>query len=297
MEVNSSMDFNYIINSMKSFLGDLYGPVFTILKIIGIIIISIIIIRIGSIIIKKFFANQKKFKYRISDKKIDTMATLFVSIFRYTVYIIAGATILTEAGFFRMESVLAAAGVGGIIIGLGSQSLVKDVLSGLFIILENQYVVGDLITIDTLTGTVEELEMRVTRLRNINGDLYIIPNGEIKKVINHTRGNKAVIVDIPVAYSSDIDRAFDAAARVCENAAGEFNIIVEPPKVIGITELGKESLNLRIFARTLPNEQWQVERRIRKLIKDEFDRGNILFYDKNRIINDGTSSDGGGKDA
>ncbi|MCX7709766.1 MAG: mechanosensitive ion channel family protein [Clostridia bacterium] len=266
---------------LHSVLGDLYSPVINGLKIISIIVISIIVVKIGSIIIKKIFEKQKGFKYSISAKRLDTMSTLLVSVFRYMTYLVAGVVILSDV--FQLKSVLAAAGIGGIAVGLGAQSLIKDVISGFFIVMEDQFVVGDLITIDNMTGTVEEMELRVTKMRHFNGDLFIIPNGEIKKVTNHTRGNKAVNVDIPIAYSADINKAIEVAQTVCAAVGEEFTTIVEPLKVLGITDLGKESLNLRITAKTLPNEQWEVERKIRIRIKEAFSKSGIEFFDKNKI--------------
>lgn len=288
-KVKDSM-LNEISSKLQSALGDFYNPVITVVEIIFIIILSMIIVSFGRRLIRKFFEKQKKFKYRINDKRIDTLATMAVSIFRYAVYIMAAVSILDlVAKLIQLQSVMAAAGIGGIVLGLGSQSLIKDVLSGAFIVIEDQFAVGDLITIENMNGTVEEMELRVTKLRSFNGDLYIIPNGEIKKVTNHTRGNKAVIVDIPIAYSSDLDKAIELANRVCAAAEKEFDSIVEEPKVLGITEMSKDNMNLRILAKALPNEHWEVERRIRKLIKDEFDKENINFNDRNRIIlDDGT---------
>jgi len=279
-----------ILERMKDFMGAFYSPVIAVIKVILILVLSAVIIKTGSFIIKKIFEKRKSFRLEIDKKKIDTMATLTMSIFKYGVYIMAGVIILTDV--FKLTSVLAAAGIGGIAIGFGAQSLIKDVISGFFIVMEDQFAVGDLITIDNMNGTVEQMELRVTKLRNFNGDLYIIPNGEIKKVINHTRGNKAVIVDIPIAYSADITKAIEAAERVCTQVSGEFKTIVEQPKVLGITELGKENLNLRIDARTIPNEQWEVERRIRKLIKEEFSNIGISFFDRSTIPVPGNFSEG-----
>ena len=272
-----------IFRNFQNYLGDFYSPVMRVLETLAVILLTFFIVRVGSFIIRKFFKKQKSFKYSIDSKRIDTMATLSISIFRYIVYALGGITILSD--LFDIKSVLAAAGVGGIAIGLGAQSLIRDIISGFFIILEDQYVVGDLITVDNMTGTVEEMELRLTKLRNFTGDLHIIPNGEIKKLTNHTRGNKAVMVDIPVAYSSDIRRVVEICNTVCTMVIEEFTTIVEPPRVVGITELGRDAMNLRIMAKTIPNAQWEVERRIRMLIKEEFEKEKLeLFYDKNKII-------------
>ncbi len=266
----------------KEFVLKLPNPVMMILKIIIIFIIAILVVKIGSFIIKKAFARKKSLRSGIASRKMETIESLMNSIFRYTVYILAGIIILVDV--LNLKSVLAAAGIGGIALGLGAQSLIKDVISGFFIAIEDQYVVGDMISVDTMTGNVERMELRVTRLRNFNGDLYIIPNGEIRKITNHTRGNKTVIVDIPLAYSTDISRAFEVANEICERVRQEFNTIVEAPTVLGITDMGKDSMNLRIIAKTFPNEQWEVERRIRRLVKEEFDKENLGFFDRNKIV-------------
>lgn len=278
------MDLKDFFKTITDNFNSLPAPLTITFKIIGIIIISALISKVGGFIIKKTFQKQKSFKYGIGSKKIDTMATLTRSVFRYTVYIVAIVIILTD--IFKLTSVLAAAGIGGIAVGLGAQSLIKDIISGFFIVMEDQYVVGDLISVGDMTGTVEELELRVTRLRNFNGDLYIIPNGEIKMVTNHTRGNKALIVDIPLAYSTDIGKAIEIVKNICVCVKEEFITITEEPKVLGITELGKDMLNIRVVGKTLPNEQWNVERRMRLLIKEEFDKANLMFSDRLTRFND-----------
>lgn len=275
------MQLDLFLKWWKTILGDMYDPVTNIFKSIVIITLAILLAKAGRLVIIKIFEKQKKFKYGIDGKRVETMCTLLVSIFRYGVYLVAAVSILTDV--FNLKSVLAAAGIGGIAIGLGAQSLIKDIISGFFIIIEDQFAVGDLVTIEGMTGTVEVMELRITKIRNFNGDLHIIPNGEIKKITNHTRGDRAVLVDIPVAYSSDIAKAFDAASRACNTVQQEFGTIVEEPKVLGITDLGKENLTLRIMGKTLPNENWAVERRLRQLVREEFEAAGIRFFDT-RII-------------
>ncbi len=267
---------------LKEFLGGFYSPVTKVGKIILIILIAILVARIGMILIRKLFEKRKKLKFKMSEKKLDTMATLIASVFKYAVYIWAILMILSDV--LNLKSVLAAAGIGGVAIGLGAQSLIKDTLSGFFILLEDQFAVGDLITIDTMTGTVEHMELRVTRLKNINGDLYIIPNGEIKRVTNHTRDNKMVIVDVPVAYSTSLEKVYEIARKICDEVKEEFSVFTEEPKILGITELGKQGINLRITARTYPNEQWEVERRIRIKIKEAFEKTGLEFFDRTAIV-------------
>ncbi|WP_235832664.1 mechanosensitive ion channel family protein [Acetivibrio mesophilus] len=278
-----------IPQNLQALLGGLYNPVALIAKIIAILVITFLLVKFGSKMIKKALEKQKSFKLKPDEKRIDTMSTLLVSIFRYTVYILSGVAILTLlTNALNLQSIMAAAGIGGIAVGFGAQSLIKDVISGAFIVFENQYSVGDNVTLEGRTGFVEEIELRVTKVRDSRGDLHIIPNGEIKKVTNHSRGNKTVIVDIPLAYKVDINRAFETADRVCKSVSKEFDTIVEEPRVLGITELGKDNLTLRITAKTVPGEHWGVERRIRKLVKEEFDRENIEFFDRYKVVLDGT---------
>ncbi|HZK70742.1 MAG TPA: mechanosensitive ion channel domain-containing protein, partial [Clostridia bacterium] len=205
-----------------------------IIKAFAVIILSIIFVKIGSIIINKAFEKQKKFRFSISSRKLNTLSALVIRVLKYGVYIIAGVIILSD--LFNVKSVLAAAGIGGVALGFGAQSLVRDVISGFFIIIEDQFAVGDMITIDEMTGTVEQIELRISRIRNSNGDLHIIPNGEIKKVTNHSRGNKAAIIDIPIAYSSNMNKVLEIASRICEEFKYQDDVIIEAPKVVGITE-------------------------------------------------------------
>ncbi len=273
---------NKITELMQETLGDFYGPAVIIFKIILIIAIASFIVKIGTAVIKKVFNKQKGLKIKLSDKRVDTMCTISISVFKYTVYIAAILFVLVD--IFNMTSVLAAAGVGGVAIGFGAQSFIKDTISGFFIILEDQYSVGDVITIDSMTGTVEDMELRVTRLKNANGDLCIIPNGEIKRVVNHTRDNKQVLVDIPIAYTANIEKVSEIAQSVCDKVKEEFDVLTDKPEFLGITSFAERSMNLRIVAKTKPNEQWAVERRIRMLIKQGFDDAGIQFYDRNNII-------------
>ncbi len=264
-----------ITEFMRETLGDFYGPAVVIIKILMVIVIASFIVKIGTGIIKKVFDKQRGLKIKLSDKRVDTMCTISISVFKYTVYIAAILFVLVD--IFNMTSVLAAAGVGGVAIGFGAQSFIKDTISGFFIILEDQYSVGDLITIDNMTGNVEDMELRVTRLKNANGDLCIIPNGEIKKVVNHTRDNKQVLVDIPIAYTANIEKVSQIAQTVCDKVKEEFDVLTDKPEFLGITSFAERSMNLRIVAKTKPNEQGTVERRIRMLIKQGFDDAGIQF--------------------
>ncbi|WP_337960997.1 mechanosensitive ion channel family protein [Caloramator sp. mosi_1] len=129
---------------------------------------------------------------------------------RYTMYFVAAIWI------FDIKTVIAVTGVAGVAIGFGAQNLVKDIISGVFILFEDQFAVGDYVVIDGLSGFVETIGIRVTKLRDFSGDLHIIPNGTISKVTNKTRGNMRALVDVDIAYEEDIDHAISVIKEVCE---------------------------------------------------------------------------------
>jgi small-conductance mechanosensitive channel len=276
-----------IVEQLKMIPESLWEPALVLGKICIIVILAAILTKLGSIMIRNLFQKQKSFKYIVDRKRLDTLSTLFVSIFKYSMYILTGVAILTIlSNTFNLKPILAAAGIGGLAVGFASQSLIKDVISGAFLVFENHYSVGDSITIDNMTGVVEELQLRVTKFRNGNGDLYIVPNGEIKKVTNHSRGNKVVIVDIPLSYSADTNKAIEIADKICKQVSSEMDAIREDAKVVGVTELGKTGLNLRITAKAVADGHLEVERRIRLLILEEFSKAKIDFADKYILVFD-----------
>ena len=212
--------------------------------------------------------------YFTSDKRANTIGQVSKKVVKYILYFIAALMILEMFGV-KTTSILATAGVGGLAIGFGAQSLVKDMITGFFIILENQFSVGDYIQVLDFNGVVEELGMRVTKLRDFSGELHIIPNGEIKVVTNRTRGAMRALVEIGVAYEEDIDNAIRVAEKVAEEIKSKNEAIIDGPNILGVTDLGGSGVIIRIVAKTKPMEQWAVEREIRKKIKEAFDRENI----------------------
>jgi len=171
---------------------------------------------------------------------------------------------------------LAAAGLGGLALGFGAQNLVKDVISGFFILFEDQYAVGDYVSIGPATGNVEDIGLRITKIRAFNGDLHIIPNGEIKTVINHSRGNSLAIIDISIAYEADADKAIsilkDIGSSFYENNRDR---VIEPPEVLGIISFGESDAKIRMIMKTASLKHWSIEREMRKIVKEAFRKENI----------------------
>lgn len=262
------------------------------LRIVFVYIVARIIIRIGSRFINRFFNRRKKTKFSMDDKKAATLKALSKSILRYLTYFIAVASILPEFGI-RAESIIATAGIGGLAIGFGAQNLVKDVITGFFILFEDQYAVGDFVTIGDVTGTVEDIGLRITKIRGFQGDLTIIPNGKVEQVTNFTRGNALAIVDVSIAYEADIEKAMDVLNILSKSYGEENGDIVETPQVLGVTQLGDSGITLRMVVKTQPMKHWSVERELRLLVKQALDKNGIEIAYPRMVVIEGNNKKGG----
>ncbi|SHJ56980.1 small conductance mechanosensitive channel [Geosporobacter subterraneus DSM 17957] len=254
------------------------------LKIIFIFIAAKLTIRFINIVIDKFFENREKLKFVGEQRRFDTLKDIIKSIFRYIVYFVAFTPILETLGI-NISSLIAAAGIGGLAIGFGAQNLVKDVITGFFILFEDQFQVGDYVETGGKSGIVEEMAIRVTKIRDFNGDLHIIPNGSIDKVTNRSRGNMRALVEVSIAYEENLDRTLEVLGKLCTEIAEENDKIVEGPTVLGVTKLGESDVTISVMAKTIPMEQWAVERELRKRIKERLeDKGIEIPYPRRVVI-------------
>ncbi len=254
-----------------------------ILKIVFIIVVMIISIRLMNMVVDRFFDQKAKFKLIGEQKKVDTLRGIIKSILRYGIYFIAFTPILETVGI-RVSSLIAAAGIGGLAIGFGAQNLVRDVITGFFILLEDQFQVGDYIEVVDKSGIVEDITLRVTKLKDFNGDLHIIPNGIIDKVTNKSRDNMRALVEVGISYKENVGKIIDVLENICKEMAKKNDKIVEGPTVLGITNLGESGIIISIDAKTLPMEQWGIERELRKRIKDQFDKIGIEIPYPKRVV-------------
>lgn len=240
----------------------IFGLTAVALRFLNLIIANLIMPKPGS---KMFYLEERRAK---------TLMSLLRSIIRYTVFSIAGLSILHE---FQIDttSILAGAGIIGLAVGFGAQGLVKDAITGFFIILEDQYSVGDYISCSDLSGTVEEVGFRVTKLRDFTGVLHIIPNGLISKVSNHTRGSILATVRIPVSYDADLDKVLGLLDKACDSVGSELIEVLDGPRVLGVVDMEEGNLFINVVAKTVPLEQWQVERALRYKIIKLFDEAGI----------------------
>lgn len=249
---------------------------------------SIIQLIIASIVIKILIAILKKtlkVNIKISERKRETLEVVLASVIRYIVYFVVGCSILTNFGV-NIASLITVAGVGSVAIGFGSQSLVQDVITGMFILFEDQFGVGDIITIDTLTGTVESIGLRTTMIRSVDGDLHIIPNGSIKIITNMSKDFNRAKVDIGVAYEENIDNVIlvlkDEMQNIYKNSL--ISGLNDVPDVLGVVDFDESQVIIRILSDTQIGENWKVERELRRFIKKRFDYENINIPYPRRVV-------------
>ena len=201
------------------------------------------------------------------EKRAQTVAQLLRSVGRALILLFA--LLLSLRQFIDITPLLAGAGILGLAFSFGAQSLVKDIIAGTFVLIENQFAVGDVIEAAGKTGTVERMTLRVVMLRDIDGAVHTIPNGQITTVSNKTRGWSQAVVDVSIGYDADVDAALDIirdeAARLGQDAlqGPKFDA---PPEVIGVQSLGEHAVAIRVMLRTQPGLQWEVAREFRRRI-------------------------------
>lgn len=273
------------IASLKINLDNLYNQLFKFLFVLLIIFLMYISVKIGNKVIDKVMKKQAESNMRFSmdKKKAITLNAVLRSMLKYSVYFIGILSIMSI--FFKGISVTFA-GIGGAAVGFGAKDLITDLINGVFILFEDQFGVGDYITLGTYSGIVESIGIRTTILKGFSGDIYSIPNGSITTVVNHSRGSMQVLLDIDIAYEENIDEATDAINEICIDFSKDNKDIVEVPRVVGVQALKDSSVTLRILGSTKSMKQWDVERSLRKLIKLKLDEKEIeIPYPKTEIIN------------
>ncbi|MDQ3136578.1 MAG: mechanosensitive ion channel family protein [Gemmatimonadota bacterium] len=212
----------------------------------------------------------------LRERRGQTIAQLLRSVGRVAVMVIA--LLLTFNVFIDIGPILAGAGILGLAVSFGAQSLVKDVISGFFILFENQFAIGDIIEVAGKSGLVEKMTLRVVQLRDAEGIMHVVPNSEIKVVSNKTRGWSRAIVDVGVPYAENVDRALevlrDEAAQFSTDAAWGSQLD-GPIEVLGVESLSDSAVVLRTMLRTQPGSQWNVAREFRRRIKNRFDSESL----------------------
>jgi len=229
-------------------------------------------------------ANKATFVRR--EQRANTTGSLLKSIATGIVYTVVGFMVVAELGY-DIGPLIASAGILGVALGFGAQSLVADFLSGVFMILEDQYGVGDVVDVGEATGSVEAVGLRVTRLRDVNGTVWYVRNGEVARVGNMSQNWARTVLDIPVAYGEDLGHI---RGILQETAHGLYEdpayspVILEEPEVWGVERWEPDSIVVRVVLKTAPLEQWNVARELRERIKDRFDELAIEIPIPQRVV-------------
>ncbi len=256
------------------------------LKIVAIMVVANIIIRIGKVAIHNIFKIRNLSPLNTTERREDTLSKLLDSVLTYVVYFIAFMMVLSVLGI-DVKALLAGAGIVGLAVGFGAQSLVKDIISGFFIIFEDQFSVGDHIRIGQFEGNVETIGLRTTKIKSWTGEVHILPNGSITQVTNFSLNNSLAIIDIAISYGEDIEKAETVIAEALEAMPSQYEELTKAPELLGIQTMGPTDIVLRVVAETLPMKQAGVTRAIRKDIKLILDENGIkapnpsLFMYKN----------------
>ncbi len=220
------------------------------------------------------------------ERRAKTLAQIFNRVVMILVIVFGVISIIKELGF-DIGPVLAGAGIIGLAIGFGSQSLVKDIVSGFFLIMENQIRVGDVVKIGDISGTVEKITLRIVVLRDLEAVVHVIPNGEIKTLSNMTFGWSRSVVDINVAYRENVDDVMKVLKDIGLQMALEEKYkssIIEEPTILGVDSLGESAVIIKVLFKTMPLMQWDVGREFRRRVKNEFDRLGIEIPFPQRTI-------------
>jgi len=211
------------------------------------------------------------------EKRTKTLLAIFMNTGRILIVLVAVLMVLSEVGI-SIGPVLAGFGIAGIAVGFGAQYLIRDLIAGIFIILENQYRVGDVARIADTTGVVEEINLRKTVLRDLDGIVHHVPNGEIRTASNYTRKFSRVNLNISVAYDTDLDHAISIINRVGQELADDEQwrkLIITPPTVLRVNNLGDSGIDIKILGDVKPLQQWAIMGELRLRLKKAFDAENI----------------------
>lgn len=258
-----------------SFVSDL--PVLTtkLLMAVVVIFVGILVIRLGKQMINSI-VRARGLRAVNSPQQVDTLRSLVSSVFSYIMYFIIATAVLSVFGV-NVSSLLAVAGVGGVAISFGAQTLVKDIISGMFIWAEGNISVGDVVDINGLQGTVESIAIRTTVIRNYNGNVYTIPNGDIRTITNMSRGYKRAIVDIRCPYEENQQQLVDIITEEMNHAADEIIGLTTVPEVMSILSFDPDAVVVRVAAQCPVGENWRIEREIRTRVKARFDKEGIVM--------------------
>ncbi|RME49201.1 MAG: mechanosensitive ion channel family protein [Chloroflexi bacterium] len=266
-----------LLARLSNFAADAVGTILHILLILALSLVAYYVLRLVTRRLERMLARQGDGLAEEREQYATTISSIVRSTGLVLIVIVAGIMILAEFGL-NITPLLAGAGIIGLAAGFGAQTLVKDVISGLFILAERQFSVGDSIQVGDIGGSVEKMTLRATFLRDVNGTRHVIPNGEIRILSNRTEGWAQSVLDIGIGYDESIGRAMGVLQAVGDELAAdpEFNgLLLDRPAVVGVQELADSAVVLRMTAKTRPGKQFAVTRELRRRVKERFDAEGI----------------------
>ncbi|TYS18081.1 mechanosensitive ion channel family protein [Rossellomorea vietnamensis] len=244
------------------------------IKIILILLLTAVVLKVGRTVIRNIFRVRSRSPFKITERREATLSKLLENVLTYVVYFIAITMVLTNLGV-EIGALLAGAGIVGLAVGFGAQNLVRDIITGFFIIFEDQFSVGDFIRVGALEGNVEEIGLRTTKIKNWTGELHIIPNGNIAEVTNFSIHNSIAVVDVSIAYEENIEKAERVISELLQTMPQKYEELVTPPDLLGVQTLGASDVVMRIVAECTPMQHWAMARNIRKDVKLVLDKHGI----------------------
>lgn len=238
------------------------------------------------IVIHRVVSTHKFQSHKAAEQREHTVTGLVNTASAVLLWIIGIFMVLAQLEV-NIGAILTGAGLVGVIVGFGAQSTIKNLLSGLFIILENQYRIGDIITVNNVSGVVEDLTIRITRLRDLDGNLHVIQNGDIQIVTNRTFGHSNVNLDVGVSYGSDLDkviRTVNETGKALAKDAVWKEQIIEPIGFLRIDDFADSAIIVKCLGKVLPGSQWDVAGEFRLRLKRAFDKAGIEIPFPQRVI-------------
>ena len=270
---------------LREILGPFYAPVVIPAVRIGwILLIAYLILKIldsGLTRLRLLIPSSDVIGVARVEQRTETLRHIIRSVSRTVLILLVLLTISSEFGF-NIGPVLASAGIVGLAVGFGAQSLVKDVISGFFILFEDQFGVGDVVKIGDFSGVVERMTLRATVLRNLEGQVYVVPNGNIQHVTVMTKEWARAVLDVTVPHKEELSHVFDVLQKIGTRLAQDWpDRVLEQPSLLGVERLDDSGVMIRSIVKTPPFKQPDVLREWRRRVKEEFDRAGIEFAQKN----------------
>lgn len=246
------------------------------------LIIAILVVKVIGLVISRL-ARKKYDKLRtIGAKRLKTVLSVLKS---FATVIIIFTWFLSALRIFGVNTsaIITTAGIGGIAISFGAKSLVEDIISGIFLMLEDSFAISDDITVAGKTGIVEKIGLRTTTIRDYNGELHVIPNGEIRVVTNRNKNIQRALITVPIAYDADAQMAMDILTKALKKVDDD-HAVIENVSVWGITDFNNNGIIITCATKTVPGEQWRIERLMRQVALEELSRNNVRVLDKTFVI-------------